>query len=88
MSFSFLLVTLPYRPDLWSAWNIVVTCTHWPFFAIKTCSSFKVAIGLLVASLISLLLAGSSSLEGQPDLGSLGMSAAGMRTTPSMSLRR
>ena len=33
------------------------------------CSSFKVAIGFLVASLISLLLAWSSSLEGRPDLG-------------------
>ena len=33
------------------------------------CSSFKVAIGLLVASLISLLLACSSSLEGRPDIG-------------------
>ena len=32
-------------------------------------SSFKVAIGLLVASLISLLLTWSSSLEGRPDLG-------------------
>ena len=40
-----------------------------PVFAIKTCSSFKVAIGLLVASLMSLLLAWSSSLEGWPDLG-------------------
>ena len=35
----------------------------------KACSSFNVAIGLLVASLISLVLAWSSSLEGRPDLG-------------------
>ena len=69
LSNGFLLATLPYRPDLWSAWDIVVTCTLWPVLAIKACSSCKVAIGLLVASLISLLLARSSSLEGRPDLG-------------------
>ena len=62
----FLLSTLPYRPDLWSAWDIVITCSQWPVFAIKTCNSFKVAIGLLVTSLISLLLAWSSSMEEQP----------------------
>ena len=69
LSHGFLLATLPYMPDLWSAWDIVVTCTQWPVFSIKTCSSFKVAIGLLVASLVSLLLAWSSSLEGRSDLG-------------------
>ena len=36
---------------------------------LKACSSFKVAIDLLVASLISLLLTCSSILEGRPDLG-------------------
>ena len=69
LSNGFLLATMPYRPDLWSAWDIVVTCTQWQIFTIKACSSFKIAIGLLVASLINLLLAWSSSLEGQPDLG-------------------
>ena len=69
LSNAFLVATLPYRPDLWSAWDIVVTCTKWPVYAIKACSSFKVAIGHLVVSLISLLLAWSSSLEGWPDLG-------------------
>ena len=68
LSHGFLLVTLPYSLDLWSAWDIVVTSRQWSVFAIKACSSFKVAIGFLVASLISLLLAWSSSLEGQPDL--------------------
>ena len=47
LSDGFLLATLLYRPDLWSAWDIVVTCTQWPVFAIKACSSFIVAIGLL-----------------------------------------
>jgi len=69
LSNGFLLTTPPYRPGWLSAWDIVVTCTQWPVFAIKACSSFKVAIGLLVASLISLLLAWSSSLEGRLDLG-------------------
>ena len=68
LSNGFLLATLLYRPDLWSAWDIVVTCTQWPVFAMKECSSFKLAIGLLVASLIS-LLAWSSTLKGRPDLG-------------------
>ena len=68
LSHGFILATLPYRPDLWSVWVIVVTCTQWPFFAIKSCSSFKVGIGLLVAFLISLLLGWSSNLEGGPDL--------------------
>ena len=58
------------RPDLWSAWDIIVMCTQCPVFAIKAaCSFFKVANGLLVASLISLLLAWSSSLEGRSDIG-------------------
>ena len=35
--------------DLWNAWNIVVTYALWRAFAIKACSSFKVAIGLLMA---------------------------------------
>ena len=69
LSHGFLLATLTYRPHLWSAWDIVVTCTQWQVFTIKACSTFKVAIGLLVASLISLLLAWSSSLERRPDLG-------------------
>ena len=64
-----LLATLQYRRDLWSACDIVVACTQWPVFAVKACSSFKVAIGLLVASLISHLLAWTSSLKGRPDLG-------------------
>ena len=68
LSNGFLLAMLPYTPDLWSAWDLVVTCTQWPVFAIKVCNSFKVSIGLLEASLISLLLAWSSSLEGRPDL--------------------
>ena len=71
MNNGFLLATQLYRPDLWSAWDIVVTCTQWPVFAMKPCSSFKVAIDLLVASLISLLLAWSSSLEGRPGRGRL-----------------
>ena len=41
-------------------------CCH---MHIKACSSFKVANGLLVASLISLILTCSSSSEGRPDLG-------------------
>ena len=67
LSNGFLLVTIPHKPDLWSTWDIV-TCTQWPMFVTKAWSSFKVAIGLLVASLISLLLAWSSSFEGRPDL--------------------
>lgn len=50
MSNGFLLATLPYMLDLWSAWDIVVTCILWPVLAINACRSFKVAIGLLVAS--------------------------------------
>ena len=69
LSNGFLLSPQPYRQDLWCAWNIFVTCTQWPIFAIKACGCFKVAIGLLVASLISLLHAWSSTLEGWPDRG-------------------
>ena len=49
LSGDFLLATWPYRPDLCRAWDVVVTCTQWPVFAIKACSncsSFKVASGL------------------------------------------
>ena len=46
LSNGILLATLGYRPGLWSAWDIVVTCTKWPVFAIKASSSFKVASGL------------------------------------------
>ena len=35
LSNGFFLATLPYRPYLWSAWDIVVTCTLWQVFAIK-----------------------------------------------------
>ena len=42
---------------------------HMHVFAIKACYTFKVALGLLVASLISVLLGWSSSWEGLPDLG-------------------
>ena len=65
LSNGFLLATLLYRPDLWSAWHIVVTCTQWSLFATKACGSFK----LPLASLISFLLAWSSSLDGLPDRG-------------------
>jgi hypothetical protein len=47
---AFLFATLSYMPDLWSGWDIVVTCTLWPVLAIKAHRYFKVAIGLTVAS--------------------------------------
>ena len=67
LSNDFLLATLPHRPDLWSALDIVVTCIQWPGFTIKVCT-ISVTIGFLLTSLIS-LLAWSSSLERWPDLG-------------------
>ena len=50
LSNGFLLATQPYRRDLWSAWDIGITCIQRPFLVIKACSSFKVTIGLLMAS--------------------------------------
>ena len=63
------LAILPYKPHLWRICDIVVTCTQWPLFVINSCNCFRVAVGLLVASLTSFLLALSSSLERRPDPG-------------------
>ena len=48
--------------------GILLSHAHSDQSAIKDCRSFKVAIGFLVASLVSLLLVWLSSLEGRPDL--------------------
>ena len=52
----FRLATLPHSPDIWRIREIVVTCTTQPVLARYSCSSFNVAVGLLVASQTSFLL--------------------------------
>jgi len=69
LSNGFLLATLPYRPDLWSAWDIVVTCTQWPIFAIKACSSFEVAIGLSDQSPLCLVIQFGRTARSRQGLG-------------------
>ena len=51
LSNGFLLATLPYRPDLCFGYcyHMQTVIKVFVVFAIKACSSFKVAIGLLVA---------------------------------------
>lgn len=64
----FFLATVSNKPQLWSAYEIVLTCTQWRLFAIKSCNFSKVVTGLLVVSLTSsFLLALSFSLKGWPD---------------------
>jgi len=65
----FCLATLPYRPDWWSAAEMVVLLEGSPLSTEKRWSSVRVTIGFLVTSLTEALLPRSLSLAGRPALG-------------------
>ena len=65
----FRLATLPYRPDLWIAAEMVVLLEGSPLSTEEHWSSDRVTIGFLVTSLTKALLPRSLSLDGRPALG-------------------
>lgn len=67
----FLLTTLPQRPDLCRADNVVNVCTAFPISGTELCNFFSVLVCLVDISLTIALLGCVLSLEGQPDLGSV-----------------
>lgn len=66
---AFFLPLFHKRPDLCNIRLVVVLWTESPTSAVDLCSSSRVIMGLLAASLISLLLVWAESLEGRPGLG-------------------
>lgn len=64
----FFLTTLPQRPVLWRALEIVEPCTFTPVSAKEQCRLLRKTVGFLVASLTSQHLALMLRFEGQPVL--------------------
>ena len=62
----FCLATLPYRPDWWSAAEMVVLLEGSPLFTVQRWSSVRVTMGFFVTSLTKALLPQSLSLAGRP----------------------
>ena len=65
----FRLATLPYRPDWWSAAEMVVLLEGSPLSTEQCWSSVRVTIGFLVTSLTKALLPRSLRVDGSPALG-------------------
>ena len=65
----FRLATLPYKPDWWSAAEMVVLLEGSPLSTEERWSSDRVTVGFLVTSLTNALLPRTLSLDGRPALG-------------------